>query len=152
MRRGSIRGFDALASETGDSGAASRWVSRSKTAAVLTLAWECSTHLRCVLFPSSSRRSSLTARLPILYSVLALPSFGNFGTRELTWAASFSDFAPHDTLVAYALATNAIFLMLHVVIGVIFLPRAIRLITEMRRAQRAGEAVRVPILRKTSEP
>jgi len=95
---------------------------------------------------------ALTARLPILYSVLALPSFGNFGTRELTWAASFSDFAPHDSLVAYALATNTIFLMLHVVIGVIFLPRAIRLISEMRRAQREGETVRVPILRKTSEP
>jgi len=95
---------------------------------------------------------ALAARLPILYSVLALPSFGNFGTRELTWAASFSDFAPHDTLVAYALATNTVFLMLHVVIGVIFLPRAIRLISEMRRAQREGETVRVPILRKTSEP
>jgi hypothetical protein len=95
---------------------------------------------------------ALVARLPILYSVLALPSFGSFGTRELTWAASFSDFAPHDTLVAYALATNTVFLMLHVVIGVIFLPRAIRLITEMRKAQRAGEKVRVPLLRDASDP
>jgi len=95
---------------------------------------------------------ALAARLPILYSVLALPSLGNFGTRELTWAASFSDFAPHDSLVAYALATNTIFLMLHVVIGVIFLPRAIRLISDMRRAQREGEPVQVPIIRKTSDP
>ena len=95
---------------------------------------------------------ALAARLPILYSVLALPSFGNFGTRELTWSASFSDFAPHDTLVAYALATNTIFLMLHVVIGVIFLPRAIRLITDMRRAQREGASVRVPLLRDASDP
>lgn len=92
---------------------------------------------------------ALAARLPILYSVLALPSFGNFGTRELTWSASFSDYAPHDHLVAYALATNTLFLILHVVIGVIFLPRAVALIGDMRRA---GGEMRLPILRDASDP
>jgi hypothetical protein len=92
---------------------------------------------------------ALAARLPILYTVLAIPSFGNFGTRELTWAASFSDYAPHDHLVAYALATNTLFLILHVVIGVIFLPRAVALISDMRRE---GSDVRLPILRDASDP
>ena len=95
---------------------------------------------------------ALAARIPILYTFLALPSFGGFGTRELTWAASFVDYAPQETLVAYALATNAIFLLMHVVIGMIFLPRAISLISDMRKAKNEGETVRVPFLRDASDP
>ena len=95
---------------------------------------------------------ALAARIPILYLALSLPSFANYGTRELAWATSFSEFAPRETLLAYALATNTVFLLLHVVIGVIFLPRAIALITEMRRARRAGERLPAPLLHDASDP
>jgi hypothetical protein len=94
----------------------------------------------------------LAARLPILYVVLSLPSFGNFGTREIAWAAFFSDYAPRETLVAYALSMNTIFLLLHVVIGVIFLPRAMALISEVRQARREGKSLPAPMLRDASDP
>ncbi len=94
----------------------------------------------------------LAGSIPILYLVLSLPSFGNFGTREITWAALFAEHAPHDTLVAYALATNTMFLMLHVVIGAFFLPRAISLLGELRRARKAGEPIPRPLLHDASDP
>lgn len=94
---------------------------------------------------------ALIARIPILYMFLAFPSFGNFGTRELTWAASFADFAPRDMLIAYALATNTIFLLMHVVIGVIFLPKAIALISGMRKAKDELGTLKVPLLHDASD-
>lgn len=95
---------------------------------------------------------ALAGRIPILYAGLSIPSFGNFGTRELTWAALFEEFGPRDTLIAYAFATNSLFLLLNVVIGILFLPRAIDLVMEMRRAQRAGEEVPEPLLHDASDP
>jgi len=89
---------------------------------------------------------ALAARLPIVYLSFVIPTLGNFGTRELAWAASFSDYGPRDALIAYALAINAIFLVLNALIGVIFLRRALQLIGAVRRARREGEAVPQPIL------
>lgn len=94
----------------------------------------------------------LAGRIPILYVVLSLPSFGNFGTREIAWAALFADEAPREALIAYALATNTVFLLLHVVIGALFLPRALALIAEMRRLRREGRPVAGPLLRDASDP
>ncbi len=81
----------------------------------------------------------LVARIPILYSAFMIPAFGNFGTRELAWAALFSESHARDTLVAYAFATNSLFLIFHVVIGVAFLPRALALLRDVREARREGE-------------
>lgn len=96
--------------------------------------------------------AALAARIPILYVALSIPSFGNFGTRELAWSALFGDFAERDALVAYALATNTIFLLANVAIGVLFLPRAIELVREVRRARREGEEVPTPPVRDPAEP
>lgn len=95
---------------------------------------------------------ALAARIPLLYLALSLPSFGNYGTREITWSFCFSEFADRDALVAYAFATNTVFLMLHVVIGVIFLPSALALIGEIRRARTQGFEVPKPLIHDPSDP
>ncbi len=86
--------------------------------------------------------TALAARIPIFYVLISVPSFGNFGTREFAWATLFADQGPRDTLIAYGLATNTVFLILHVLIGVAFLPRALALIAEVRRAR--SEGVEIP--------
>jgi len=50
---------------------------------------------------------AMAARLPLVYLAFIVPTLGNFGTRELAWAALFSDFGPRDSLLAYAFAVNA---------------------------------------------
>jgi hypothetical protein len=95
---------------------------------------------------------ALAGRIPLLYIALSLPSFGNYGTREITWSFCFSEFADPHTLVAYAFATNTLFLMLHVVIGVIFLPRALALIREIRRARQEGVEVPRPLIHDAVDP
>ena len=95
--------------------------------------------------------TDLMARIPLLYLALVIPSFGNFGTRELAWAALFEGSAEHDTLIAFALATNAVFLVLNLLLGVIFLPRALSLLRELRRKRKEGEPVPAPILRDPVE-
>ena len=91
--------------------------------------------------------TSLMARIPLLYMALVVPSLGNFGTRELAWAELFEGAAARDELIAFAFATNVVFLVLNLIVGVVFLPRAISLIRELRRKRHAGEPVRAPILR-----
>lgn len=83
----------------------------------------------------------LMARIPILYCAFMIPAFGNFGTRELAWAGLFSGIHPRDTLVAYAFATNTLFLIFHVMIGMVFLPRALALLRDVREARREGESL-----------
>jgi hypothetical protein len=96
--------------------------------------------------------SALAARIPIFYVLISVPSFANFGTRELGWATLFADQAPRDTLIAYGLATNTVFLILHVLIGVAFLPRALALIAEVRRARREGSEIPELPLHDASDP
>ena len=96
--------------------------------------------------------TALAARIPIFYVLISAPSFGNFGTRELGWAMLFADQAPRDALIAYGLATNTVFLILHVVIGVAFLPRALALISEVRRARREGRELPELPLHDASDP
>jgi hypothetical protein len=88
----------------------------------------------------------LAARIPILYLALVVPTLGNFGTREVTWAALFADHADRDTLIAYALGTNAVFLVLNLALGLIFLPQALRLLAAVRRARKEGQPLHEPIL------
>jgi hypothetical protein len=96
--------------------------------------------------------SALAARIPIFYVFISAPSFGNFGTRELAWATCFADQGPRDGLIAYGLATNTVFLVLHAVIGFAFLPRALSLLAEVRRARREGHPVPELPLHDVSDP
>jgi hypothetical protein len=86
------------------------------------------------------------ARIPLLYLALVIPSLGNFGTRELAWAELFEGAAARDELIAFAFATNSVFLVLNLLLGVAFLPRALSLLRELRRKQQAGEPMPAPIL------
>jgi hypothetical protein len=88
----------------------------------------------------------LAARIPILYLWLTVPTLGNFGTRELAWAGLFSEYGDRDTLLAYALGTNAVFLILNLALGLLFLPRALQLLATVRRARSAGEPIPEPLL------
>lgn len=90
---------------------------------------------------------ALAGRIPVLYIALSIPSVGNFGVREFAWAELFAEFGSRDTLFAYAFATNSIFLLLNVVIGVVFLRNALSLLSEVRRSRKSGEAVPEPLLR-----
>ena len=95
---------------------------------------------------------ALAARIPLLYTALSLPSLGNFGTRELAWVTWFSDFGTRDQLIAYAFVTNTTFLILNVLVGVFFLPRALELIAEVRRARASGTALPEQLLTDPSDP
>ncbi len=94
----------------------------------------------------------LTARIPVLYLALSIPSVGNFGVREFAWAGLFQDFGSQDALIAFAFATNSIFLLLNVAIGVCFLRSALALVAEIRRARRSGEPVPEPLLHDATDP
>ncbi len=85
--------------------------------------------------------TALAARIPLLYLAMVVPTLGNFGTRELAWAELFSEFGTRDELIAYAFATNAVFLIINALIGVIFLSRALELLAAVRRARREGQPV-----------
>ena len=90
--------------------------------------------------------TALAARLPIVYTTFLLPTLGNFGTREVAWAALFADHGTRDELVAYAFAVNAVFLVLNLLIGIAFLPRALELAGAVRSARRSGEPLARPAL------
>jgi hypothetical protein len=95
---------------------------------------------------------ALTAGIPVLYLMMMLPSFGNFGTREIVWASLFYGYGDESSLYAFALWTNVIFLIMHVLIGVLFLKRALALLTDLRRTPLDVESVRAPILRDALDP
>jgi hypothetical protein len=95
--------------------------------------------------------TALAARIPLLYLALVTPSLGNFGTRELAWAGLFSEFGSRDALIAYAFAVNSVFLILNVLIGTLFIKRALELVGEVRRARKAGEPAPAPLLRDPTD-
>ena len=70
---------------------------------------------------------AMVAGIPVLYFMMMLPSFGNFGTREIVWANVFHGYGDEASLFAFALWTNVVFLVMHVFIGVLFLNRAMSL-------------------------
>lgn len=88
----------------------------------------------------------LVARIPLLYVAISLPSFGNFGVREIAWPTLFADHGSAEALTAFALWTNTVFLVMHALVGVLFVSRAIRLWRELREARKAGTVVPSPIL------
>jgi hypothetical protein len=96
--------------------------------------------------------TDLAARIPLLYFALSIPSFGNFGPREIMWAASFADHGPRETLIAFALWTNAIFMMMHALIGMLFFGRALELLRQVRSARASGTQVPEPLLHDAIDP
>lgn len=95
---------------------------------------------------------AMAARLPVLYLTFAIPTLGNFGTRELAWAGLFGEYADRDHLIAYAFSINAIFLVLNVMLGVIFLSRALELLRAVRRARREGERLPSALVGDPTDP
>jgi len=95
---------------------------------------------------------ALMSGIPVLYFMMMLPSFGNFGTREIVWANVFHGYADEASLYAFALWTNLIFLVMHVLIGVLFLNRAMALFADLRRTRAQVDSVRAPILRDALDP
>ena len=94
---------------------------------------------------------AMAARLPVLYLTFAIPTLGNFGTRELAWAGLFSEFGDRDHLIAYAFSINAIFLVLNVLLGVLFLSRALELIRAVRAARNADRDT-LPLFGDPTDP
>jgi len=94
----------------------------------------------------------IAARLPILYLAISIPSFGNFGTREIAWSTLFEGHGPREALIAFALWTNAIFAAMHVLIGGLFFGRALSLVRGLRTARREGEEMPEPLLRDAADP
>jgi hypothetical protein len=95
---------------------------------------------------------ALAAGIPVLYLMMLLPSFGNFGPREILWANLFHGYGDEPTLYAFALWTNVIFLAMHVLIGVVFFKRALTLLSDLRKNPLDAEAVRAPIFRDALDP
>jgi len=95
---------------------------------------------------------AMMSGIPVLYFMMLLPSFGNFGTREIVWANVFHGYGDEASLYAFALWTNLIFLIMHVLIGVLFLNRAMALFADLRRTRAQVESVRAPILRDALDP
>jgi hypothetical protein len=95
---------------------------------------------------------ALFSGIPVLYFMMMLPSFGNFGTREIVWANVFHGYGSEASLYAFALWTNVIFLVMHVLIGVLFLKRAMTLIADLRRTRSQIDAVRAPMFRDALDP
>ena len=91
------------------------------------------------------------ARIPILYLAISLPSLGNFGIREIAWSNLFEDYGTREELIAFALWTNTVFLLMHVGIGVLFVRRAIELTREVRAARKQGDTVPEPFLREGAD-
>jgi len=95
--------------------------------------------------------TALMARIPILYLAITVPSLGNFGIREIAWSNLFGAYGSREELVAFALWTNAIFLLMHVAIGVVFVKRAIELVHGVEQARREGEEVPEPLLKEAAD-
>jgi hypothetical protein len=94
---------------------------------------------------------ALTARIPLVYLSFLVPTLGNFGTREVAWAALFSEFGERDALIAYAFAVNTVFLAINVLLGLIFLPRALSLLAAVRWVRRGGGPLPEPPFRDPTE-
>jgi hypothetical protein len=137
-----------------------RWLDGVRAAALLPFfAWFAGLAAFDVLIQGLASRSfgipipwiDLAARIPLLYFALSLPSVGNFGVREFTWAALFERHGSEHALFAYAFATNGVFLLLNVLLGTIFFRRAFELLVEVRRTARSHELPE-PLLHDAIDP
>jgi hypothetical protein len=71
--------------------------------------------------------------LPLVFLAAALPiSVAHLGTSQAAWLLFFSGNAPEAKILAYSLAAHFTFMFCNGLIGVFFLPRASRELTELR--------------------
>src|SRR5271154_1299431 len=78
--------------------------------------------------------------LPLVFLAAALPiAVAHLGTSQAAWLLFFSGNATEARILAYSLAAHFIFMFCNGVIGLFFLPRASRELTELR-AEAAGSS------------
>jgi hypothetical protein len=71
--------------------------------------------------------------LPLIYLAAALPiAVAHLGTSQAAWLLFFSGNAPTVKILAYSLAAHFTFMLCNGLIGLVFLPRASRELTELR--------------------
>ncbi len=81
--------------------------------------------------------------LPLVFLAAALPiAVAHLGTSQAAWLLFFSGNAPDVKILAYSLAAHFTFMLCNGLIGLVFLPRASRELTEMRN-RAAGDAATV---------
>ena len=78
--------------------------------------------------------------LPLVFLAAALPiAVAHLGTSQAAWLLFFSTNATPVKIVAYSLAAQLTFMLCNALIGLVFLPRASRELTELR-AEPAGNS------------
>src|SRR5271168_4361886 len=78
--------------------------------------------------------------LPLVFLAAALPiAVAHLGTSQAAWLLFFSSNASPVKIVAYSLAAQLTFMLCNALIGLVFLPRASRELTELR-AEAAGSS------------
>ena len=71
--------------------------------------------------------TALLTFLPLVFFFAALPiAAAHLGPSQFAWTAFFGGYAPGEALLAYSLAAHLTFMVLNALIGVLFLPRAVR--------------------------
>jgi Lysylphosphatidylglycerol synthase TM region len=71
--------------------------------------------------------------LPLVFLAAALPiSVAHLGTSQAAWLLFFSNNASQAKILAYSLAAQLTFMLCNALIGLVFLPRASRELTELR--------------------
>ncbi len=74
--------------------------------------------------------------LPLVFLAAALPiAIAHLGTSQAAWLLFFSDNASEPTILAYSLAAHFIFMFCNGLIGLCFLRRAVRELTEIEAVQ-----------------
>jgi hypothetical protein len=91
------------------------------------------------LFHISIPLIKLILFLPLVYLAAALPvSVAHLGTSQAAWLLFFNGSAPDAQILAYSLAAHFTFMFCNALIGLCFLPRASRELTEVEIAPTAG--------------
>ena len=81
--------------------------------------------------------AKLTLFLPLVFLAAALPvAAAHLGTSQAAWLLFFSGNASNSQILAYSLAAHFTFMFCNGVIGLCFLPRAIRELSGVERAAR----------------
>ena len=75
----------------------------------------------------------MLASLVLVFLAAALPiSVAHLGTSQAAWLLFFSNNASQAKILAYSLAAQLTFMLCNALIGLVFLPRASRELTELR--------------------
>ena len=79
--------------------------------------------------------AALLAFLPIIFMLAALPiTVAHLGTTQVAWVFFFGAYAPEASLLAFSLAAHATFMTCRALLGVAFVGRAYRDLTEVDSA------------------